>query len=238
MSPRLNLAIRHLAIIATLAAVIVWLWQLGHGSLAAPSLSIDGLRVWIDRRDTITLTFATVRLEALALAAYVLALSVVSGIVRVCALPRATHVVDRFTLPVLRGLLGGAAALGVMAAPVHVAEPKPPAAAPPVTSGASAPVDAWATLHLLPTAGETSAIPEVATTDHNDNTWVVQPGESFWSIAADHLADIRGGTATDREIDTLWRQLIDANRDRLVNPEDVDLLLVDQVLVLPAVDAG
>jgi nucleoid-associated protein YgaU len=33
-----------------------------------------------------------------------------------------------------------------------------------------------------------------------------------------------------------WAQLVDANRDRLVDPDDPDLLLPGQVLVLPPVE--
>ena len=54
---------------------------------------------------------------------------------------------------------------------------------------------------------------------------VVAPGDSFWSIAADE--------AGDRDLVGYWRALIEANRDRLVDPTNPDLLYPDQVLVLP-----
>ena len=54
---------------------------------------------------------------------------------------------------------------------------------------------------------------------------VVDHGDSFWSIAADHVGD--------REVVAYWRALIAANRDRLVDPSNPDLLYPNQVLVLP-----
>ena len=51
------------------------------------------------------------------------------------------------------------------------------------------------------------------------------PGDSFWSIAVDEAA-----SATSSRY---WRALIDANRDRLVDPSNPDLLYPDQVLRLP-----
>jgi hypothetical protein len=54
---------------------------------------------------------------------------------------------------------------------------------------------------------------------------VVAAGDSFWSIAVDE--------ADGREVTTYWRALIEANRDRLVDPSNPDLLYPDQVLRLP-----
>ena len=39
--------------------------------------------------------------------------------------------------------------------------------------------------------------------------------------------------ADGREVTTYWRALIEANRDRLVDPSNPDLLYPDQVLRLP-----
>jgi hypothetical protein len=54
---------------------------------------------------------------------------------------------------------------------------------------------------------------------------VVRPGDSFWSIAEDEA---------EGDVGTYWRALIDANRDRLVDPGNPDLLYPEQVLRLPA----
>jgi nucleoid-associated protein YgaU len=64
-------------------------------------------------------------------------------------------------------------------------------------------------------------------------TWVVEPRDSFWSIAAETLSTPGGGQPTDREIDGHWRRLMAANRDRLIDTTNPDLLVPGQELVLP-----
>jgi nucleoid-associated protein YgaU len=67
----------------------------------------------------------------------------------------------------------------------------------------------------------------------------VQSGEHFWSIAeqvveqrgADANADV--GADAEADVESYWRALVAANRDRLVDPDDTDLLHPGQVLVLP-----
>src|SRR5206468_1877322 len=98
-----------------------------------------------------------------------LVLTVVGGVVRWRAAPRAVRILDRLTVPFLRGILGGVAALGVMAAPP----------APPIAPATTTPVDSQATLHLEPAESETAPAPSAVAPD--DNTWTVQSGESFWS---------------------------------------------------------
>jgi nucleoid-associated protein YgaU len=58
-----------------------------------------------------------------------------------------------------------------------------------------------------------------------DDEIVVEPGDSFWSIAAEAAA---GG-----DVDEYWRSLIEANRDRLIDRDNPDLLYPGQVLTLP-----
>jgi nucleoid-associated protein YgaU len=61
----------------------------------------------------------------------------------------------------------------------------------------------------------------------------VGPGDSFWSIAEDVLASPAASPPGEREVGRYWRRLVDANRDRLVDPGNPDLLLPGQELVLP-----
>jgi hypothetical protein len=62
-------------------------------------------------------------------------------------------------------------------------------------------------------------------------TWTVATGDSFWSIAEQTLAG-PGAAADDRRIAVHWRRLVEANRDRLPDPANPDLLLPGQELVL------
>ena len=63
-------------------------------------------------------------------------------------------------------------------------------------------------------------------------SWTVQAGDSFWSIAAETLAEA-GEAPTDRRVIGYWRRLVEANRGRLLDPGNPDLLVPGQELVLP-----
>jgi hypothetical protein len=65
-----------------------------------------------------------------------------------------------------------------------------------------------------------------------EDAWVVMPGESFWSIAEEVLAD-RDRGASIHELTAFWARLIDANRDRLADPHNPDLLFPGQELMVP-----
>jgi hypothetical protein len=61
----------------------------------------------------------------------------------------------------------------------------------------------------------------------------VQPGDHFWSIAEQVVIGRDGPTASDSAVAAYWRRLVDANRDRLVDPSNPDLILPGQVFDLP-----
>jgi hypothetical protein len=74
-----------------------------------------------------------------------------------------------------------------------------------------------------PATGDSAATPP---------SWTVEAGDSFWSIAADTLAEA-GEASTDRRVIGYWRRLVEANRGRLLDPGNPDLLVPGQELVLP-----
>jgi nucleoid-associated protein YgaU len=67
----------------------------------------------------------------------------------------------------------------------------------------------------------------------SDETWVVQPGDSFWSIAEDVLGSPGDVPPGERDVGRYWCRLIDANRAGLVDPGNPDLLVPGQELVVP-----
>lgn len=69
------------------------------------------------------------------------------------------------------------------------------------------------------------AEPSAVTVDDNE-VWVVDAGDSFWSIAEDVVG-------LGRRTQAYWEQLIAANRDRLAVPDQPDLLFPGQRLTLP-----
>jgi hypothetical protein len=62
--------------------------------------------------------------------------------------------------------------------------------------------------------------------------WLVEPGDSFWSIAESVVGDRLGHPPSDAETDPYWRRLVDANRDRIVSG-DADVITPGQRFVLP-----
>lgn len=69
------------------------------------------------------------------------------------------------------------------------------------------------------------------------DTVVVQPGESFWSIAVDRVTADGAAEADLGTVTSYWQQLVDANTDVLVEPGNPDLLHVGQHLELPPAPA-
>jgi nucleoid-associated protein YgaU len=78
--------------------------------------------------------------------------------------------------------------------------------------------------------------PAVLRTLDEPDTWRVEAGDSFWSIATEVVADARGRPPTDAEVAPYWADLVEANRDRLVTG-DPDLVYPGQDLRLPPVEA-
>lgn len=67
-----------------------------------------------------------------------------------------------------------------------------------------------------------------------DSIWVVEPGDSFWTIAEEQLIEAWGtDDLSEAEIAGYWRTLITANNDRLVEAGNPDLLYPGQSLELP-----
>ena len=65
---------------------------------------------------------------------------------------------------------------------------------------------------------------------------IVAPGDSFWSIAEQLVGNHLGRTPDDDEVLEPWLAMIDINRDRLLDPDDPDLIHPGQVLRLPPSD--
>ncbi len=64
-------------------------------------------------------------------------------------------------------------------------------------------------------------------------THTVQAGEHLWGIASGRLRFVTGTPPGDRAVVDYWLRLIEANLDRLPDPDDPDLIHPGLVLVLP-----
>ena len=83
------------------------------------------------------------------------------------------------------------------------------------------PVDA-----RLPSGTEPSQLSEM-------DTVIVDSGDHFWAIAEQALVDAWGRQPTDAEITPYWVELVAANKDRLLPPEDPNLIYPSQAFLLP-----
>lgn len=62
--------------------------------------------------------------------------------------------------------------------------------------------------------------------------WTVAPGDHFWHVAEEQVA-LAHDRPSETRVRAYWHCLIEVNRDRLVDPDNPDLLLPGQVLLLP-----
>lgn len=226
---------------ARLGPVALWLVGLGAalaalhglgGALAPPPLTEPGqLGPWLDDRQPAESLMALARVVAIAIAWYLMATTVLAIIARLAGLARMVAVADIVSVPLVRRLVGGGLGLTVVAGSMvgpalASAAPAPPA---PTEEAGGAVV-----MRLLPDEPTASGPPE-DTAPAGGPTWEVQPGQHFWAVAEQVLADAWARRPEDREIVEYWRTLIEANRSLLADPANADLLFAGQVLILPAV---
>lgn len=226
----------------------------GSGDLAAPPLtSFDGLTGWVEGRSPAAAAIALVRLVAEVSAWYVLGLSALHAVSHLLGSGEGHRVADALAVPAVRRAVRAGLGLGLVAASSVAGREAEPlargtatmtpavevgtATARPVVHGSGnatmRPVpDPAGTATMRPIAGPrpgTVAAPAAPT------TWTVVAGDSLWSIAEELVADAWGRTVTHPEVAPYWHHLVAANRGRLVDPADPDLIHPGQVLEVPAV---
>ena len=224
------------------------------GDLAPPPLSsFGGLQRWADARDPATVAIALLRLGTEIVVWYLLALTVLHGVAALVRSRSIHAIATALTAPGIDRVLRSALGAGVMAVmpltstgglPVPAAG-TPAADATPVAARGSAP---GGTATMRPVDDQVSRgtarmvphreVPHHDAVEHGapqPTTWRVSPGESFWSIAEEQLTAVRHRPPADHEVAPYWRAMIEANRHRLVDVDDPDLILPGQVLELPPV---
>lgn len=93
------------------------------------------------------------------------------------------------------------------------------------------------------TPGWTILVPgDAATPDASPASTVggevtVEEGDNFWRIAETTLETTWGRAPTGSEVSGYWRQLVEANRDRLLPPHDPNLIFPGQRFELPPIPA-
>lgn len=225
------------------AAALHWA---GAGPLAGPPLTDPGRwAAWLDGRDPLMAAFGLLRLVALGGLWYLAAVTVLGAGLRAAGAVRLVRVADRLTIGPVRRMLAGSVSLGLAASGVvAVAAPAmrlPAAVAQTSTTSTSTSTvpPATVTMHRLgpaepPAVSPVPEVTQISTPAPAADRWTVKPGECFWTIAEDVLAEHLGRTPTDAEIVPYWRRLIEANRSELAHHDNPDLIFPAQVFVLPA----
>ena len=226
---------------ALLVTCVAALHALG-GPLAPPPLSDPtGLGPWLDARLPAEAAVAVARLAALALAWYLLAATVGSALARLSGVASAVRLSDALSVPLVRRLVHGAVGLSIMAGSAGAS---PAVARADVAGGAV--VGPPPTMRVVPDAAAgTAADPAPATPPTEvppgspaataaPDTWTVGPGDHLWGVAERTLAEAWGRPPADAEVDPYWRAVIEANRGRLRDPANPDLVFAGQVLTLPS----
>jgi nucleoid-associated protein YgaU len=207
--------------------------------VSVPS-SWDELSRWYEAVGPAVAAVALLQVIALALAGWLIvatALQVLSALLP--TLGRARSLADLISPRSLQRLGHGLAGLSLTAG---LAAPAPGAGTPSVPLVAASPSPghghvegeepgaATATMRLVEDA---SSAPAPSQTPAASAAVIVEAGDSFWSIAVSELTDLEGVPPSDRQVAPYWRRLIEANRSRLVDPGNPDLLYPGQELVLP-----
>jgi DNA-binding SARP family transcriptional activator/nucleoid-associated protein YgaU len=65
---------------------------------------------------------------------------------------------------------------------------------------------------------------------------VVSPGDNLWSLAEAHLEQLHQRAMSPGEVRPYWQEVIAANRERLADPADPDLIFTGQEMRLPPLD--
>lgn len=213
------------------------------GDLAAPPVaSLDGLSGWVDARQPVAAAVALARVAAELSVWYLLAVSALHVIAGATRAAGGHRLADAITTPAVRRLLRAGLGLGLAAASSvggqdEVGAPgtvtMTPVAESPVVSQTRI-EEPGGTASMRPdVARDAGGAQLVPAAPGGPTTWLVGPGDSFWSIAEELLADAWGRPPTDAETDPVWRGLVEANRGRLVDPGDPDAIHPGQVFEVP-----
>lgn len=240
---------------ALLAAGLVAFHRLGHGALEPPPLTDPASWAgWAAERQPLVAVAALGRLLVVALGWYLVAVIAAGTVARVVRAARLVRLVDAVSAAPVRRLLdrvvGAGVATGLLATSVAVPglahDERPPVVmvGDPDASDHDDrdPGGVPLPLGLLEAsrAGRDEPADELTSrpslhhdTAGGDVSHEVRAGESFWTIAADALAAAWQRPPTDREVVGYWHAVIDANRHRLADPDNADLIFPGQRFLLP-----
>ncbi|MGH8933573.1 MAG: LysM peptidoglycan-binding domain-containing protein [Egibacteraceae bacterium] len=230
-----------------LIAAIAMLILMGNGGLATPSvLEPAAWPTWARGREPLSVAFAILRLVGLAVAWYLLGVTTIGILARVLRWVRLVELADILTVAWVRNLLQSALGLGLATAavtgatlghrPVEMDRPRATIAAAVPTSSMQfeSEVEPEVARPLPPALVPDSLAPVLGAPQSSADTYLVKPGDHFWTIAEQVLAQSWGRAVTEDEIMPFWQQLVEVNRSGLIDPGNPDLILPGQYLTIPA----
>jgi len=229
--------------VVALAVAAVALQLSDRGVLAAPPLTEPNRWAsWLEGRDPVIAAFAIVRVAALVVLWYLVAVTAVGLLLRAGGAVRMVAVADRLTIAPVRRALAGAVSLGLassgllaIAAPASRLPMAAAAQGPATTTSTTTSGGGTVTMHQL-SPSEPAPSPPVPSMDGGraPDRWTVATGQCFWSIAERVLTAQLGHEPGDSEIVSYWRRLIEANRSVLAHRDNPDLIFPGQVFEVPA----
>lgn len=258
-----GLRLRMTAIAALAAVTLVGLEAAGSGTLATPPVaSWHSAEAWYERVGAGSAAVVGLRLLAMLGVAWLLLGATLQLVASLSLRHGMQWLADAVSPLALRRLAQGVAGLSVTAGlavpalPSRLVEDPPGTAvmqvleddAEPTTSSTAPTVPTSTSTTSTPTTAAPAPAPApapattapaavpvpVVVAPMVDDEVSVEVGDSFWSLAVDALVDVRGSQPSDGEVVEYWQRLIEANRGRLVDPANPDLLFPGQTLLLPA----
>lgn len=238
--------------VGALAVVLAGAVALGSiPALAAPPLSHPGsLGDWAAARGPVEAAFAVMRVVVVALACYLLFVTVLAVVLRLGRAGRLVTAFDVLTLPWVRRIVQGALGVGLVGATlaaVGSVAAGPAAGQSRTLTAADARLAADA--DDRPREGDDLLVrlpdvePAPPTMQRVDEPAAavaaltaevtLAAGDHLWSVAEKALADAWGRAPSDAELAPFWEQLVEANRDRLPDPRNPDLVFPGEVLTVP-----
>jgi nucleoid-associated protein YgaU len=221
--------VRLILVVGAAALAVGGLAEAGTVDVTNPPLRSWGdAEAWYEQAGPTAVAVAALRLVALAGAGWLVLAASLQLLATVSPWRAIQSLADAASPRALRRVAQGVAGLSVT-----VGLAGPPAPSPGPDPAGTAVMEVLDDAGPPPTTPPPPApAPAVPTPTAPDDEVRVAPGDSFWSIAAEVVADHPRPPA----VDAYWRRLIAANRSRLVDPANPDLLFPGQALTLPAID--
>ena len=245
-------------------AALLWLLGRGSLT-TPPVDSWTQFQQWAADRTTAEAAMAALRAAAVVAASYLGVVSALTIAAKVSSIGQLDRLARSLVPRSVRPLVGLAVGVGVATAAASMTVPRGSSSARVATVTLEAPSDATATMYFVaepapPTSIATTLTPTTlaplpvftpavlpepepaapsatlpSPTVATPHTWTIAPGEHLWAVAHETLSDSWHRPPTDAEVVPYWREVIETNRSRLIDPANADYVVPGQTFVLPDV---